>query len=243
MDPERPTCAGAPWRWRTDDEMWECCRRGWGVWRGLHTPDVNFHKDSLICALWPPLVQRGSGIPDNGAVNTSMCSEGASEVRWHIWLPCCCVINSNPCIPFMFNRAGSFDGEHMLIAVSGALQQHRNVKQLEWRYIFFFFFFFLHSNQRISHMTCCDVFIWCFPACLSFTGRQMQQCGGDRPHWLWLHSQIPHISHRLTSSGGGCNLKTKPILCVPCQGWEMSADSSTKDLPFLFTRKEKFSFH
>lgn len=31
MDPERPTCAGAPWRWRTDDEMWESCWRGWGV--------------------------------------------------------------------------------------------------------------------------------------------------------------------------------------------------------------------
>ena len=38
-----------------------------------------------------------------------------------------------------------------------------------------------------------------------------------------LHSQIAHISRGLTGSGGGCNLKTKPILPVPCQGWEMFA--------------------
>lgn len=42
-----------------------------------------------------------------------------------------------------------------------------------------FFFFFFHSNQRISHMTCCDVFIWCFPACLTFTGRQTRQCSDE----------------------------------------------------------------
>lgn len=46
--------------------------------------------------------------------NTSMCSNGASEVGWHIWLPCCPVINSNLRIPLMFNRAGPFDGKHML---------------------------------------------------------------------------------------------------------------------------------
>lgn len=43
----------------------------------LHTPDVNFHKDSLICALWPPLVPGGLGIPDNSSVNTSMCLKEA----------------------------------------------------------------------------------------------------------------------------------------------------------------------
>lgn len=47
----------------------------------FHTPDLNFHKDSLISALWPPLVLRGFGIPDNSSVDTSMCSKVAPEVR------------------------------------------------------------------------------------------------------------------------------------------------------------------
>lgn len=83
--------------------------------------------------------------------------------------------------------------------------------------------------------------LWCFnvmfSSVLTFTGRRW-----DRPHWLWLHSQIAYISRRLTGSEGGCNLKTKPILCAPCQGWEMSADNTTKMCPSFSPEKGSFHF-
>lgn len=129
----------------------------------------------------------------------------------------------------MLNRTRSFDGKHMATA---ALPQRAPLKP---RYTLYFILFY--SHQHASHMTCCDVLIWCFPARLTSTGRRW-----DRPHWLWLHSPIAYISRRLTGSGGGCNLKTKPILCTPCQGWETSADTTTKMCPSFSPEKGSFHF-
>ena len=119
MDPEQPTCTGAPWRWGTDDEMWECWPRGVGgrcpivTHTEFHTPDVIFHKGGLICALWP-LVLHSMVTPEAGKPIPPCVQKGAPQVKWHIWLPSCWhVINLNPRITFMFNTAGSFDGKHM----------------------------------------------------------------------------------------------------------------------------------
>lgn len=75
---------------------------------------------------------------------------------------------------------------------------------------------------------------------------KMQQCSNETEP-IDIGASFTDRSHQLPTDRprwGLQPLKQKPILCAPRQGWEMSADSSTKRsvLPF-FTRREKFSFH
>lgn len=165
MDPERPTCAGAPWRWRTDDEMWEYCWRGGRRVKGgdaapqLHTAphtrcellQGQFNMCSLATTCTARHTRQWLG-QHLHVFKKGRLSPRASEVRWYIWLPCWRVINSNLCIPFMFNKAGSFvEGGHMLVSISCEWSavttlQHEVVRMKIYIFLFYSGFSFIQIS-------------------------------------------------------------------------------------------------
>lgn len=97
MDPERPACVGAPWRWGTNGEMWAYRWRGWSWGGGCVAPRTPPHSRCEVsqgqlsmCSVVTTCVF--SSAPDDAVVNTPPCWTGAPEVTWHIWhcafLPC-----------------------------------------------------------------------------------------------------------------------------------------------------------
>lgn len=142
---------------------------------------------------------------------------------------------------FMFNKEGSLDGEHMLACCKQSVVTTLQLVQVKMK-IYSICCIFSSLNHHISQMTCCDVLNCCYPACPRFTDRQMRQFSAGRPHWLWLHLRIPHISHRLTGSGGAATLKQNQFSTRLVKGGRCLQIAVQKICPSFSQEKRSFRF-
>lgn len=123
----------------------------------------------------------------------------------------------------------------------GTTLQHVVVRMKIYFFVPLFFFpCSFYSNQHISPVTCCDGFIWCSPACLTFTDATVRQ-RQDLTDSGFIHRSLISATDWQAAEGAATLKQNQFSVCL-VKGGRWLQIAAQKICPSFSQEKRSFRF-